>query len=200
MKRDQSRFTIDELNLVITNWESISKEFLGKFKIAKNTIDMRPIVYQAINKENIDRLETVLFNMEIKIPFKGKTIIIKTSETKTTIFEVYYSKPKFSFTVSNEDYFEKILKLFGSNEFQVDDYNFDKKYLLDTNDQVKFKKFLDYKIRNWLMDLKICYFDLDTPKAKNKMSIYCIINELSINKIREQIEMIKYCIEKLAKI
>lgn len=197
MKRDNSRFTIDELNKVISNWKLISNEFNGTIVIIKTTIDHRPLTHQAINSENIDHIESFIYRLEIKIPFKGKFIIITTSETKTPTFEFEIYNPNFSFTISNEDYFERFLKLFGSNELQIGDFEFDKKYLLDTNDKSKLKNFLDFKVRNWLKEQAICYFDLNTPKSKNKLSIYFTINEFSVKNIREQIEMIKYCINKM---
>jgi len=197
MKRESSRFTIDELNQVILNWELISKEFNGKLKITKTTVDNRPLAYQAINSENIDRIESVLYRLEIDIPFKGKFLRITTSETKTPTFEYVIHNSDFSFTISNEDYFERFLKLFGSNELQVGDFDFDKKYLLDTNNKSKLQSFLDIKIRDWLKEQSICFFDLNTPKSKNKLSLYFTINEFSLRKIRKQIEMFKYCIERI---
>ncbi len=195
MKRENSRFTIDEINRVILNWEIISKEFNGEFKITKTNVDNRSLVYQTINTENIDHIESILYSFEIKIPFRGNFIVISISETKTPTFEFLINNSEFSFTISNEDYFERFLKLFGSNELQTGDIEFDKKYLLDTNDKAKLKNFLDNRIRNWLKEQSLCFFDLNTSKSKNKLTLYFTINELSQKRIREQIEMFIYCIE-----
>lgn len=197
MKREGSRFSIDELNQNLSNWKLISKEYNGEIKISKTSIDNRPIAHQVINKKNIDLLEYVLYSLKIKIPFKGREITISTGETKMPIFEYSNKNSKFSFTISNEDYFEKFLKLFGSKELKTGDIDFDKKYLLDTNDEVKLQSFLDQKIRVWLKEQTICYFDLNSPKSKNKLSMYFTLNEISEQNIREQIEMFKYCVDRI---
>jgi len=41
MKRDSSRFSTDELNTVINNWELIAEEYNGSLKIQKTTVDKR---------------------------------------------------------------------------------------------------------------------------------------------------------------
>ena len=199
MKREGSRFSLEELNLVISNWEKIAYEFGGKFKLLATKNDNRNLVYQAINPNNIDHIETVSYSIEVKIPFQGKNILITTSEYVTTKFSFETPKNDFSFSISNEDYIDKIGKFFGSKETQIEQPDFDKKYLLDTNESNKLKDFLDFKIRTWLENLSIAYFDLNTIKSRDSLTLFFVFDEFSIEKIREQIEMFKYCITRLKK-
>jgi hypothetical protein len=199
MKREGSRFSLEELNLVISNWEKIADEFGGKFKLLATKNDNRNLFYQAINPNNIDHIETVSYSIEVKIPFLGKNILIKTSEYVTTKFSFETLKNDFSFSISNEDYLDKIGKFFGSKETQIEQPDFDKKFLIDTNESNKLKDFLDFKIRTWLENLSIAYFDLNTIKSRGGLTLFFVFDEFSIEKIREQIEMFKYCITRLKK-
>ena len=199
MKREGSRFSLDELNLVISNWEKIADESGGKFKLIATKNDNRNLFYQAINPNNIDHIETVSYSLEVRIPFLGKNILITTSEYVTTKFSFETPKNDFSFSIINEDYIDKIGKLFGSRETQIEQPNFDKKFLLNTNESNKLKDFLDFKIRTWLENLSIAYFDLNTTKSRDSMTLFFVFDEFSIEKIREQIEMFKYCITRLKK-
>ena len=199
MKREGSRFSLDELNLVISNWEKIADESGGKFKLIATKNDNRNLFYQAINPNNIDHIETVSYSVEVRIPFLGKNILITTSEYVTTKFSFETPKNDFSFSIINEDYIDKIGKLFGSRETQIEQPNFDKKFLLNTNESNKLKDFLDFKIRTWLENLSIAYFDLNTTKSRDSMTLFFVFDEFSIEKIREQIEMFKYCITRLKK-
>jgi len=199
MKREGSRFSLDELNLVISNWEKIADESGGKFKLIATKNDNRNLFYQAINPNNIDHIETVSYSVEVRIPFLGKNILITTSEYVTTKFSFETPKNDFSFSIINEDYIDKIGKLFGSRETQIEQPNFDKKFLLNTNESNKLKDFLDFKIRTWLENLSIAYFDLNTTKSRDSMTLFFVFDEFSIEKIREQTEMFKYCITRLKK-
>ena len=97
----------------------------------------------------------------------------------------------------NEDFFDKIEKLFGSKELLINQLELDKKFLLETNNNDKLKDFLDFKTRNWLESLSIAYLDLNTIKSKDGLCLFFSFNELSLDKIRPHIEMFKYCISKL---
>ncbi|NLF43640.1 MAG: hypothetical protein GX587_13175, partial [Bacteroidales bacterium] len=197
MKRELSRFSTDELNEVINNWELIAKEYNGCLKIKKTTVDKRPLIIHAINKVNKDHLAFDIFKLDVVIPYKGGQILIRTNEVRPTLFEYLIKNNTYSFSIRNEELFDKITKLFGIYELQVEDVAFDKKYFLETNDVKYLQTFLDSKIRNWLTENLVAYFDLNSEKAKNKLSLYFYFNELNIESIKHQIEMFKYCIEKV---
>ena len=197
MKRENSRFTREELNKVIENWESVAQFNIGTCELKKTAIDLRGIGSQIINSENIDHIGYFLYRIEIKIPHQGKNIEIVTGESKTPKFEVNIGNSDYSFSICAEDYFEKFFKLFGTKELQVGDFEFDKKYLLETNDKSRLKDFLDQKTIDWLKSVSLCYFDFNSPKAKEKLAIYFTINEFDEKEIRRNIEMFKYCIDRL---
>lgn len=197
-KRDAtSRFSTDELNKVINNWELVATEHNGSLKIKKTIVDLRPLVIQAVNKENINHIETLIYHLDIIIPFKGNQIRISSSETRPPVIEYLLKSNTYSFSIKNEDFLDKFSKLFGLKELEVEDSDFDKKYLLETNDEIFLRKFLDFKIREWLKENKIAYFDLNTETAKNKLGIYYFFDELDVETIKHQIEMFKYCIDRI---
>jgi len=197
MKRQSSRFSTDELNTVINNWELIVEEYNGSLKIKKTTVDKRGLVTQVIFKENVSHLYFVLHRLEISIPYKGGRILIQSGETKPPLFEYSVKNSKYTFSIRDEDLFDKFAKLFGTGELQVGDTEFDNKYFLETNDNKFLEFFLDYKIRNWLNENQIAYFDLNSQKAKNKISAYLFFDELNTESIKHQVEIFKYCIERL---
>jgi len=199
MKREGSRFSFDELNLVISNWEKIADEFGGKFKLIATKNDGRNLVYQAINPNNIDHIETISFSIEVVIPFLGKNILITSSEYVPPKFTYVTPNNDFSFSISNEDYMDKIGKFFGSKETQIEQPDFDKRFLLDTNESNKLKDFLDSKMRKWLESIGIAYFDLNTIKSRESLTIFFSFDEFSLERIREQIDMFEYCITKIEK-
>jgi len=123
--------------------------------------------------------------------------LIQSSETKPPLFEYSVKNSKYTFSIRDEDLFDKFAKLFGTAELQVGDTEFDNKYFLETNDNKFLEFFLDYKIRNWLIENQIAYFDLNSQKAKNKISAFLFFDELNTESIKHQVEIFKYCIERL---
>lgn len=196
-----SRFTIDELNQVISNWESIVKEYAGKFKLRKQTYTDRGIILQQLNIRSKDVNAQSTYFIESKLPYRGKLINVKTSEVKAPIFQ-YTIIPNinFSFSIRDEDYMDKISKWFGAKELQIGDRNFDRNNFLETNRPDLLQEFLDNDIRKWLGKLRFAYFDYNTIKSEKQLSIYLIINELDKHEIKKHISMFEYCIDKLNKL
>jgi hypothetical protein len=198
MKREGSRFTHEELNLVITNWEKIASDFQGAFNLYETRTDDRALFYRVINRNNIDHIETVLYKLEINIPYLGKTIRIISCEYKPPIFEFEIQKSNFSFSITNEDILDKInKKVFRLKEIETGYADFDKKHLLFSSNREKLCSILDPGVREWLGKIKIAYLDFNTSKAKNLLRIYFTFNEFKIDVIKEQIEMFKYCIDRI---
>lgn len=200
MKREDSRFTTKELNIVADNWEKVANEFNGNILLKKVLIDNRSLLVQTTKLNGILDCVNILCKFEIRIPFDKSEILVKTSETMPPTFEYVCPRSAFSFSISNEDIIEKFIKLFGHKELQVDVPAFDKKFLLETNHDRKFKQFLDDKVRSWLEGVSLSYFDLNTPKSQGKLSIFLNFDEFSLEIIKEQVMMFQYCIKKLKNI
>lgn len=198
MKRDQSRFSDDELNHVISNWEQIANENNGTFKLKGNSIDYRSPIYKVITPHSKDHLETVLYQIEVKIPYSNKEIQITSYEKMPPIFKYPFAENDFSFSICDEDFFDKIgKKIFGSSEIEIGKQSFDDAFLIETNNKGKLIEFLDLEIREWLETTKIAYFDLNSEKSKNMLSLFFVFDEFSIDNIRKQIDRFKYVISKL---
>lgn len=197
MKRENSRFSTDELNQVISNWEKAVALFNGKIYLRKKYLDKRGLQSQIISPEDKTNCGYVLYWLDISIIYKGLTISIQTKETKPPVFECILPSNNFTFSVGNEDYIDKFLKIFGSSEIQIGDYEFDNKFLINANDKRKINDFLDQKMKDWLMGMKIGRFCYNTPYSKNKLSLIFNFNEYSCNDIINNINMFIYCIDKL---
>ncbi|HLO90969.1 MAG TPA: hypothetical protein VK172_07360 [Lentimicrobium sp.] len=195
---DEGRFSTDELNQVIENWEYIANKNNTRLITSHSIIDLRSPVSQVINRKNIDHVfECDIYHLELNIPYKGRSIKITTSETMTPKFEYPIKNPDFSFSIYQEDFTDRIIKMFGHDELQTEDHEFDKRFLLWTDNKPGLTKFLDFKVREWLKSRSICYFELNTEKSKNKLSIFYVFNEFSTSAIQEEIDMFKYCINKI---
>lgn len=201
MKREESRFSIDQINKVIRNWEQIAKKYNGKFEIRKRVYSDRDVLEQLTNYQRKDVLYNCLFFFDIYIPHKQNQIKIATSEIKTPIFSYEYKGLKqFNFSIRNEDFMDKISKYFGQNDVEIDNKKFDSNFYIETNEPEVTKKFLDSKITNWLEETSIAYFDFNSTKSKNTLTLFCSINEMDITKIEETVNMFKYCSFKLESI
>jgi hypothetical protein len=198
MKREGSRFTREQLNQVISNWESVASWYGGTFELLRYTIDDRGPVYQLINPVNIDYIQHVLYKIEVAIPHLNRSIRITSSEYKPPIFKYDFPSVDFSFSITNEDFLDKISKkLLGLKELEIGQSDFDKRYLLSGNNPDKLKYFLDTDIRCWLEKISIGYFDLNTEKSKQCLSLFLSFDEFNTDKIKEQIEKFKYSINRI---
>jgi len=198
MKREGSRFTIDQVNKQVRNWEEIASEKFGKFELRKRVYSDKGLLEQITNYERQDVMYNSLLFLDVHIPYGRNNIKVSTSEVKTPIFSYpLITKNQFNFSIRCEDYFDKISKVFGQKELQINDKDFDDKFFIETNESKLLNAFLDHKIRNWLEQLKIAYFDFNTAKSKNALTLYCLINEMDKKEIEEALNMFKYCIDRL---
>ncbi|MDE5422487.1 hypothetical protein L3073_09745 [Ancylomarina sp. DW003] len=198
MKREGSRFTIDEVNKVVANWEQIAKEKGGEFELRKRTYSDRDVLEQITNYKRKDVVYNCLLFFDIYIPHKQNRIKIASSEVKMPILSCKFNSFKqFNFSIRNEDFIDKVSKCFGQDEVQVNNRKFDSKFFIETNEPKLLKAFLNLKITDWLEKTKIAYFDYNSQKSKNTLSIYCSINEMDKRKIKQTIDMFKYCLTRL---
>ena len=201
MKRPYSKYSANDLNQIFDNFEKIAEELNGSFKIINYQLDERDISSRMIFKKvNNNDSSTDLFRWELEIPCTFGKICYHGYETKNGSLSIKYNKDQFVFSISEEDISVKMMKLFGLKELQINHEEFDSKFFLTTNNETKFKHFLDPKIIHWLLDSQIAFFDLNTEKSKDSLSILKTFNELSKEKFMENIQMFKYCIERLMRL
>ena len=155
----------------IEDWNSICKEYSGKININRTA-------------------DNVYSRAEMRIPYNDSEILFRESDTRPLKIE-YDLKYDigFSMVVSPEDIIEKILKLVRKKEFQIGDPEFDRYYLIETNDEQLTTNILGNKtLRKLLLDYSIGSFVIT---EKNKTSCICLFAGRQINDRKELTDMIK---------
>lgn len=108
-----------------TVWREISEQYSGKFSIFQT-------------KSN------VLERFNLVIPYNEINIEITESDTRPLklSFEAELHK-KFEFSISQEDFTDKITKFFGKKELQIKDKEFNDLFFLKSNNDFLLIEFLD---------------------------------------------------------
>jgi hypothetical protein len=158
-------------------WREIAKELNGEFVI-KHTIS--------------GDLEILC----LKIPFDG--VNIEFTESDTQPFKVNFTIPakqKISFSISEEDSFEKILKLLGQQDIVIGNTEFDKKYLVQGGKVDIVKGLLNYDSVKLLI-LKANLFSLlcDYKKKDSTINIVSVVGRF-VNSKSEMLDLHKlFCL------
>ena len=106
-------------------WEKLAELYNGKFKIK-----------QTISKD--------INSFRLEIPYRNHILVLTETDTKPLKFETEFKLNRnFEFNISWEDIMEHILKLFGKQDIKVGDKEFDKKYLIQSNDSELASKLLN---------------------------------------------------------
>jgi hypothetical protein len=193
-KREDSRFSNEELIVVSENWQKIALEHNLKLKTIKNIVSTKSILAKAIDYKEKDELYWNLFSFELKIPYNAGIIFIKASESKFPHLSFSFAgKTSFEFCLWNEDFLDVISKYLGMYELQTGFTQFDKKYLIKTSDENKMKKLFDTKVINFMLDSDINLFKLEN----SKLELSGLINELELSKIKEFIDFSKNIIDQI---
>jgi len=166
-------------------WKDLAELYDGKFKIK-----------QTISKD--------INSFRLEIPYKNFNIIITETDTKPLKFETKLNlNRKFEFNISWEDSIEKILKIFGKQDIIVGDKEFDKKYLIQSNDPNLIKDILNYReISKELLKHNIYVLILEyDKKIKNHRLIFIKDRntqekEIMINLIDLVIKLIDFFVDK----
>ncbi|MBX2842384.1 MAG: DUF3137 domain-containing protein [Flammeovirgaceae bacterium] len=122
-------------------WKQLAKELSGNFD----------------NSEFSERS-----NPKVQVQFKEWTITLdsfhrsagKCTIPITRIRAPFLNKDGLKFKISKEDIFTNINKLFGTQDIIIGESEFDKKYLIQGNDELKVKKLLSNKMIRNLIDLQ----------------------------------------------
>lgn len=163
-------------------WSEIANEFNGVLNIS----------------------HTVARDLEIlnlKIPFED--VVIEFTESDTHPLKVsceIESEKKINFSISIEDFFEKILKVFGQQDIILNDPAFDKKYLVKGNDEKLTKDILTYKtVKQLIMKTNIFSVICTYNKKNKKLNIISLVGRSVKSKedLKDIFCLIKLIIEKL---
>lgn len=108
-------------------WEKLSEMFNGKLQIK-----------QTISKD--------INSFKLEIPYKNHKLILTETDTKPLKFEIEFKlNQKFEFNISWEDTVEKVLKRFGKQDIKIGNTDFDKKYLIQSNNPELILRLLNYE-------------------------------------------------------
>jgi hypothetical protein len=150
----------------------------------------------------IDRTHMQLEMVYMYIPYKYSEIIISSGESDSIKINFDFNiDTGFRFLIYQEDYMDKIGKLFDMvKEITIQDKDFDSKFIIQTNDSAKMGKFLDEYIKEYLL-LRYGYlanFKLDAINNSMVLTLNAPFNERNMEMMEKTIQFIKYAIDKIA--
>ena len=153
-------------------WKDLADLYDGKFKIK-----------QTISKD--------INSFQLEIPYKNHNIILTETDTKPLKFETKLKlNRKFEFNISWEDSIERVLKFFGKQDIKVGDKEFDKKYLIQSNEPRLITNILKYReISKMLLKHNIYLLTLEYDK-KDEGHKLMIIKDRNTKKKEIMIELI----------
>lgn len=191
-KRQDSKFTNEEIFKVYQNWEKIAKEYKVILRTKKTSLSTQSILAKAVKYKEKDELYWNTYTFELTIPYKSSQIHIKSPETKYPHLSFKLTKPtNFEFYLWKEDFMDKLSKWMGTKELQTGHKAFDSEYFIKTTDEEKIKTVLNSKTKQFLLDTKITVFKLEN----STLEIGAFFNELNTSSIKAFIEASKYIID-----
>jgi hypothetical protein len=164
-------------------WKEIAKELNGEFKIKHNSGN-----------------ELEIHN--ISIPFKKWNIKISVSDSRPLKFQMSFSSEQdFELILSWEDFIDRIIKKFSKPEIQIGWNEFDKHYLIKSNNSDFVKRTITRNIQELLLKHNVYSLSYQTDIKERKSELVSVIQRRAGNKemILELIEMYKTLIDNLEK-
>lgn len=163
-------------------WSEMATEFNGDLKIS-----------QTVARD--------LKILNLKIPFDG--VVIEFIESDTHPLKVsceLASKKDIRFSLSIEDVFEKIMKVFGQQDIVLNDPVFDKRYLVKGKDENLTKEILNYKsVKQLIMKTNIFSMICDYNKKKQTLKLMSMVGRTvhSKEEMKDILNLITSVVEKL---
>jgi hypothetical protein len=152
-------------------WKEIAKKLNGEFKI----------------KQTISRDISTLI---LEIPYKNQMVVLTESDTRPLRSEINMDlKTKYELSLSWEGGVEKIMKIFGSQDIQIGNQAFDKKYLIQSNNSSQTISVLR-DLKDLILKLNIYIINLHYEKSgQHKLLITKDRNSNTIDEIIGLIEL-----------
>lgn len=162
-------------------WKQLGQKFKGTFKIT----------HTAGNVLEIHRLS---------IPYKHWELKFSESDTQPLKLEaIFKSRNNYQLTLSHEDFIEKILKKLGKKEIEINNKDFDDKYLIESNDEYISTKFLSKEITDLILKYNIYSLHYTTDIIKDCSKLQSVVSR-TIEKLEEYIEIITLYIKIIDKL
>ena len=152
-------------------WSEIAEKLKGEFKI----------------KQTISRdISTFI----LEIPYKNQMLVLTESDTRPLKSEINMDlKEPFEFSISWEGGIERIMKIFGSQDIQIGFQEFDKKYIIQSNNCSQTITILR-DLKDLILKLNIYIINLHHEKSgQHKLLITKDRNSNTIDEIIGLIEL-----------
>jgi len=151
-------------------WKEIAEKLNGKFKIK-----------QTISKD--------LISFILEIPYKNQKLILTETDSKALKSEINLElKEKFEFNISWEGGIEKIMKFFGSQDIKIGVVEFDKKYLIQSNNSERTIEIL-INLKDLILELNIYLINLQHENSKDHKII--ITKDRNTQSLKEMLGFIE---------
>jgi hypothetical protein len=158
-------------------WKELSEEFDGVLKVR-----------QTVSKD--------LERLKLQIPYKQYMIEFSESDTHPLKIEsTLLANRDFEFIISFEDTIEKLLKLFGQQDIEVGDKDFDNKYLIKEKNTRFIGNILSVEgIKTILLKNNVFSYGCNYQKKDNTLRLSSLVSR-TINSKNELSELLKlFCL------
>ena len=139
--------------------------------------------------------------LNLKIPYKNVVIeLIESDAHPLKVSCELASKKDISFSLSIEDVFEKILKVFGQQDIVLNDPAFDKKYLVKGKDEHYTKEILNHEnVKQLIMKTNIFSMICAYDKKKQTLNLMSLVGRTvhSKEEMKDILNLITSVIDKL---
>ena len=138
-------------------WEDIAKELNGEFKV-KHTASRDIEIHN------------------ISIPHKKWNLEISVSDSKPLKFQAsFVSHQDFVLLLSQEDFVERLLKVFSKPELKIGWKEFDKRYLIKSNRSDLVRKTISKEIQKELIEHSVYSLSFQTDAESKKSELLSVI-------------------------
>jgi len=176
------KYSWSEMAILQENWGKIAKQLEGTFK----TINVR-------STANIS--DSTIRKFKLTIPVEGDQITILSTEFNPLKLSCTFNfNSDNEFLIYPEDFTDKISKLFGYKEVQLDDSEFDKAFMIRSKNKEFIKKLLPIRMRKFLLENYVTNFKYENLKSNSALELNVTIDELDNNKMLQAINIFTDCV------
>jgi hypothetical protein len=177
------------VNSFVDEWIEIAQKYNGTLKRkvpSANLINQGKHLYEMVY---------------LYIPYKYSEILITSGESDSIKINFDFNiNNGFQFLIYQEDYMDKIGKLFDwVEEITINDPQFDQKFMIQTNNPEKMIRFLDEPVKLYLLSRFgfLANFKLETIDNTMVLSLNAPFDERNSEMMEKTIQFFKYSIDKI---
>lgn len=175
------------INFFIDDWRNFAKNNNGSIKHAKTGLS--PIGFGM----------SVWKKLYLTIPFYDSEIVFLSGEaTRMQIYYKFKNNIDFNFILLSEDNLDKIGKfLHLTKEINIQSEEFDKNFLIKSNNEILIKKILDLEIQNFLLKNKRYFsnYKLERNKTQPILEFNAAISENNLQDMERILSIMKKTID-----